>query len=60
MNWLYLECMFNIVEVEFGEVDIVCLGVGVYELVCIFLICYWIEIVVVDLDYSFLVVFGIF
>lgn len=30
-NWAHLERMFETAEKEFGEVDIVCPGAGVYE-----------------------------
>lgn len=30
-EWLQLERMFEVAEREFGEVDIVCPGAGVYE-----------------------------
>lgn len=33
-NWRDLERMFTTAEREFGEVDIVCPGAGVYEPVC--------------------------
>lgn len=35
-NWEHLERLFETAEAEFGEVDIVCPGAGVYELVCNF------------------------
>lgn len=30
-DWLQLERMFEVAEREFGEIDIVCPGAGVYE-----------------------------
>jgi NAD(P)-dependent dehydrogenase (short-subunit alcohol dehydrogenase family) len=57
-NWSHLERMFNTAEVEFGEVDIVCPGAGVYEPVCISSTRHRTEIVVADLDYSPSVAFG--
>lgn len=33
-DWVQLERMFEIAEREFGEIDIVCPGAGVYEPVC--------------------------
>lgn len=30
-DWVQLERMFNVAEREFGEIDIVCPGAGVYE-----------------------------
>jgi hypothetical protein len=30
-NWAQLEKMFTIAETEFGEIDIVCPGAGIYE-----------------------------
>ena len=33
-DWIQLERMFEVAEREFGEIDIVCPGAGVYELVC--------------------------
>jgi NAD(P)-dependent dehydrogenase (short-subunit alcohol dehydrogenase family) len=31
VDWLQLERMFEVAEKEFGEIDIVCPGAGVYE-----------------------------
>lgn len=36
IDWNQLEQMFVVAEREFGEVDIVCPGAGVYEEVCVF------------------------
>lgn len=33
-DWLQLERMFEVAEQEFGEIDIICPGAGVYEPVC--------------------------
>lgn len=33
-NWSHLERMFERAEEEFGDIDIVCPGAGVYEPVC--------------------------
>lgn len=33
-DWAQLERMFEVAEKEFGEIDIVCPGAGVYEPVC--------------------------
>lgn len=33
-DWVQLERMFEVAEKEFGEIDIVCPGAGVYEPVC--------------------------
>lgn len=30
-DWIQLERMFEVAEKEFGEIDIVCPGAGVYE-----------------------------
>lgn len=30
-DWLQLERMFEVAEKEFGEIDIVCPGAGIYE-----------------------------
>lgn len=35
IDWNQLEEMFAVAEREFGEVDIVCPGAGVYEEVCL-------------------------
>jgi NAD(P)-dependent dehydrogenase (short-subunit alcohol dehydrogenase family) len=35
-DWLQLERMFEVAEREFGEIDIVCPGAGVYEPVGIY------------------------
>lgn len=35
-DWPQLEKMFEVAEKEFGEIDIVCPGAGVYEPVCTF------------------------
>lgn len=37
IDWVQLERMFEVAEREFGEIDIVCPGAGVYEPVCTFL-----------------------
>lgn len=34
-DWMQLERMFEVAEREFGEIDIVCPGAGVYEPVCV-------------------------
>ena len=34
-DWLQLERMFEVAEKEFGEIDIVCPGAGVFEPVCL-------------------------
>lgn len=31
MDWMQLERMFEVAEREFGEIDVVCPGAGVYE-----------------------------
>jgi NAD(P)-dependent dehydrogenase (short-subunit alcohol dehydrogenase family) len=36
IDWKQLEEMFAVAEREFGEVDIVCPGAGVYEEVCLY------------------------
>ncbi|TQB75824.1 hypothetical protein MPDQ_001788 [Monascus purpureus] len=35
-DWKQLERMFEVAEKEFGELDIVCPGAGIYEPVCLF------------------------
>lgn len=32
--WKQLEAMFEVAEKEFGDIDIVCPGAGIYEPVC--------------------------
>lgn len=39
-DWVQLERMFEVAEREFGEIDIVCPGAGVYEPVCTLLISF--------------------
>lgn len=34
-DWIQLERMFEVAEGEFGTIDIVCPGAGIYEPVCI-------------------------
>lgn len=34
-DWIQLERMFEVAESEFGTIDIVCPGAGIYEPVCI-------------------------
>ena len=34
-DWIQLERMFEVAEREFGTIDIVCPGAGIYEPVCI-------------------------
>lgn len=34
-DWQQLDQMFEVAEKEFGEIDLVCPGAGVYEPVCI-------------------------
>lgn len=50
-DWPQLEEMFNVAVKEFGEIDIVCPGAGVYEPVCTSH-CSWIPFTIINTDRS--------